>query len=164
MYIATGTGGYFFSSRENTVIIFHLISIVKYNNIIYVNVIIIHNDVRYPGPVNNIIYVNVIMIYSDVRNQGPVNNIIYVNLFIIYSDVINPEPAYNIIYVNVIIIYNDVRNPGPVNNIIYVNVIIMHSDVPRADTQTDNFPTCTLQREKGVISFQVEKILLLFSI
>ena len=99
-----------------------------------------------------------------VRNPGPVNNIIYVNLFIIYSDDINPEPAYNIIYVNVIIIYNDVRNPGPVNNIIYVNVIIIYSDVPRADTQTDNFPTCTLQREKGVISFQVEKILLLFSI
>jgi hypothetical protein len=33
-----------------------------------------------------------------------------------------------------------------------------------ADTQTDIFPTCTLQREKGVISFHVQKILLLFSI
>jgi hypothetical protein len=96
VYIATGKGGYFFSSRENTVIIFHLISIVKYNNIIYVNVIIIHNDVRNSGPVNNIIYVNVIMIYSNVRNPGPL---------------------YNIIYVNLIIIYSNVRNPGPVNNI-----------------------------------------------
>ena len=91
-----GKRGYFFSRRENTVIIFHLISIVKYNNIVYVNVIIIHNDVRYPGPVNNIIYVNVIMIYSNVRNPGPL---------------------YNIIYVNLIIIYSNVRNPGPVNNI-----------------------------------------------
>ena len=54
--------GYFFSSRENTVIIFHLVSIVKYNNIIYVNVIIIHSDVRNPGPVSNIIYVNLIII------------------------------------------------------------------------------------------------------
>jgi hypothetical protein len=52
MYIATGKGGYFFSSRENTFIIFHLVSIVKYNNIIYVNVIIIHSDVSNPGPVS----------------------------------------------------------------------------------------------------------------
>jgi hypothetical protein len=28
----TGKGGYFFSRTENTVIIFHLVSIVKYNN------------------------------------------------------------------------------------------------------------------------------------
>ena len=34
--------------------------------------------------------------------------------------------------------------------------------VPRADTQIDIFPT--LLREKGVISFHVQKILLLFSI
>jgi hypothetical protein len=33
VHIATGKGGYFFSRTENTVIIFHLISIVKYNNI-----------------------------------------------------------------------------------------------------------------------------------
>ena len=97
MYIATRKGGYFFSSRENTVIIFHLVSRVKYNNIIYVNVIIIHSDIRNPGPVSNIIYVNFIIIYSNVRD---------------------PDPLYNIIHVNVIIIYSDVRNPGAVNNII----------------------------------------------
>jgi hypothetical protein len=34
VHIVTGKGGYFFSSTENTVIIFHLVSIVKYNNII----------------------------------------------------------------------------------------------------------------------------------
>jgi len=33
VHIATGKGGYFFSRTENTVIIFHLVSIVKYNNI-----------------------------------------------------------------------------------------------------------------------------------
>ena len=87
MYIATGKGGYFFSSRKNTVIIFHLISIVKYNNIIYLNIIIIHIDVRNTCPVSNIIYVNVIMIYSNVRNPGPLYNIIYVNLIIIYSNI-----------------------------------------------------------------------------
>ena len=32
MHIATGKGGYFFSRAENTVITFHLVSIVKYNN------------------------------------------------------------------------------------------------------------------------------------
>ena len=32
MNIATGKGGHFFSRTENTVIIFHLVSIVKYNN------------------------------------------------------------------------------------------------------------------------------------
>ena len=31
VHIATGKGGYFFSRTENTVIIFHLVSIVKYN-------------------------------------------------------------------------------------------------------------------------------------
>jgi hypothetical protein len=35
VHIATGKGGYFFSRTENTVIIFHLVSIVKYNNIQY---------------------------------------------------------------------------------------------------------------------------------
>jgi hypothetical protein len=30
--------------------------------------------------------------------------------------------------------------------------------LPRADTQTDILPTCTLHREKGVISFHVQKI------
>ena len=42
----------------------------------------------------------------------------------------------------------------------FFGVISSHA----ADTQTDIFPTCTLQREKGVISFHVQKILLLFSI
>ena len=35
VHIATGKGGYFFSRTENTVIIFHLVSIVKYNNKTY---------------------------------------------------------------------------------------------------------------------------------
>jgi len=35
VHIATGKGGYFFSRTENTVIIFHLVSIVKYNNTSY---------------------------------------------------------------------------------------------------------------------------------
>ena len=35
VHIATGKGGYFFSRTEHTVIIFHLVSIVKYNNIQY---------------------------------------------------------------------------------------------------------------------------------
>ena len=35
VHITTGKGGYFFSRTENTVIIFHLVSIVKYNNIQY---------------------------------------------------------------------------------------------------------------------------------
>ena len=35
VHIATGKGGYFFSRTENTVIIFHLVSIVKYNNTYY---------------------------------------------------------------------------------------------------------------------------------
>jgi hypothetical protein len=33
VHIAMGKGDYFFSRTENTVIIFHLVSIVKYNNI-----------------------------------------------------------------------------------------------------------------------------------
>ena len=32
VHIATGKGGYFYSRSENTVIIFHLVSIIKYNN------------------------------------------------------------------------------------------------------------------------------------
>ena len=35
VHIATGKGGYFFSRTENTVIIFYLVSIVKYNNVRY---------------------------------------------------------------------------------------------------------------------------------
>ena len=42
----------------------------------------------------------------------------------------------------------------------FLGVISSHA----ADTQTDIFPTCTLQRENGVIFFHVQKILLLFSI
>jgi len=39
---------------------------MRYNNIIYVNVIIIYSDVRNPGPVNNIIYVNVITYFIEI--------------------------------------------------------------------------------------------------
>jgi hypothetical protein len=35
VHIAPGKGSYFFSRTENTVIIFHLVSIVKYNNKCY---------------------------------------------------------------------------------------------------------------------------------
>jgi hypothetical protein len=41
-----------------------------------------------------------------------------------------------------------------------LGVISSHAQIPK----TDHFPTCTLQREKGVIYFHVQKILLLFSI
>jgi hypothetical protein len=33
VYIETGKGDYLYSRRENPVIIFHLVSIIKYNNI-----------------------------------------------------------------------------------------------------------------------------------
>ena len=42
----------------------------------------------------------------------------------------------------------------------FLGVISSHAQIPKPIF----FPTCTLQREKGVISFHVQKILLLFSI
>ena len=42
----------------------------------------------------------------------------------------------------------------------FLGVISSHAQTPKPIF----FPTCTLQREKRVISFHVQKILLLFSI
>ena len=42
----------------------------------------------------------------------------------------------------------------------FLGVISSHAQIPKPIF----FPTCTLQREKGVISIHVQKILLLFSI